>query len=265
MKKSTYQNAGLWAKFGRRLSQVDSTNAELQRELVRTRARQEVLPQGYHISADYQTAGRGRHGRLWEASPGQNLAVSYLLDDAGLGPSRLFTLSQNISLVNRQLVEDLTQREDVTVKWPNDIYVGDQKIAGILIETTLSGNSIAAVIVGIGINVNQLTFDHAPQATSLSLINGRMLSVADVLSLLTKRLEAAHHRLATLVARTDLYEINRQYHASLYGFMQRRKFAAASPEAHFTARVMGVTAEGQLRLDVAGDEHLYDLGSIRWL
>ncbi len=124
------------------------------------------------VTAEHQSAGRGQTGNSWESERGQNLLFSILLRPTQVPAQDMFIISEAIALSVRQaIICSITQSNNpqrdiqgattpyaVTVKWPNDIYVGDRKIAGILIENEISGTSIQHSIVGCGVNINQTQF-----------------------------------------------------------------------------------------------------------
>ena len=127
------------------------------------------------IVAKEQTAGIGQRGNHWAAAPGQNLTFSVVLRPAFLPAADQYALTKAVSLaIVDTLAPLLPQRaEEVRIKWPNDIYVDDRKICGILINNHLQQERIAATVVGIGLNVNQRTFpDWVPNPTSLALLTG---------------------------------------------------------------------------------------------
>lgn len=157
------------------INTVGSTNA-----YAATRA--DSLPSGDIIFADEQTAGRGQRGNSWEAEPGKNITMSIILKALPVAASQQFAVSEVVALaVADALSERLPEerRSLVAVKWPNDIYVADKKIAGILIECALGGAEILYAIAGIGLNVNQTLFvSDAPNPTSILLEGGD--SIADL-------------------------------------------------------------------------------------
>ena len=124
------------------------------------------------IAAYEQTAGRGQRENIWLSEPGKNLTASIVLKHDGTILSRVsadnqFIISEMISKAVVGLLADYGV--DARIKWPNDIYVGDKKICGILIEHTLRGSSIINSIIGVGLNVNQTEFDESlPNPTSLA-------------------------------------------------------------------------------------------------
>lgn len=112
---------------------------------------------GYTIMARTQTAGRGQRGNTWEAEPGANITMSVLLRPQGLEARDQFALSEAVSLG----ITDTLARHgiDARIKWPNDIYVGDMKICGILIENSLAGSLVERSIAGIGLNCQPTEVD----------------------------------------------------------------------------------------------------------
>lgn len=136
------------------------------------------MPHGTVVMARAQTAGRGQRGNSWESSPGENITMSMLLRPRHISPSAQFVISQAVSVGIVNVLRRYLPDHEVSVKWPNDIYVGDRKICGILIENVLSGSSIDYSIVGMGINVNQREFlSDAPNPVSLYQLLGQRLDI----------------------------------------------------------------------------------------
>ena len=119
-------------------------------------------------------------GTSWESESGKNLTFSILLKDLIVDVKQLFTLNILVSLA---LVEVLERYKipNVTVKWPNDIMSGNLKLGGILIENSIKSDGEVISILGIGLNINQLYFEKAPNATSLHFISGRNYNLDDLL------------------------------------------------------------------------------------
>ena len=123
------------------------------------------------LVADYQTAGRGQGTNSWESERGQNLTCSLGFSPDGVKASRQYILSMAIAVALTETLAGLPH--PVSIKWPNDIYVGDKKICGILIENMLKGEHIRHCIIGIGLNINQKRFvSDAPNPTSMALESG---------------------------------------------------------------------------------------------
>ena len=160
------------------LDETDSTNryiSQLCNEL------QESVAELTTVTAEFQTAGKGQRGNTWEAERGKNLLFSFVLYPTFLEARRQFILSQIVSL---SIKEELDRWSDeITIKWPNDIYWRDKKICGILIENDLSGHFIGRSISGIGININQNEFhSDAPNPVSLKQITGQEHDRYEILS-----------------------------------------------------------------------------------
>jgi BirA family biotin operon repressor/biotin-[acetyl-CoA-carboxylase] ligase len=119
-----------------------------------------------------QSAGRGQASNTWESEAGKNLTFSMIIRPENIEPSRQFLICQAVSAAVVDYLRFLVNEEFIYIKWPNDIYVGMKKIAGILIEHNIQGNQILFSVIGIGLNVNQTEFSkNVPNPTSLSLIN----------------------------------------------------------------------------------------------
>ena len=148
------------------VAETDSTNRYL-RMITET----ERLVSGSIVLADYQTAGRGVSGSSWESEAGKNLTFSVLFYPEDIPANRSFVIAEMASLSVKFTLDEYIH--DVTVKWPNDVYCGDKKITGILIENTLFQGKITQSIIGIGINVNQHLFhSDAPNPVSMAQVAG---------------------------------------------------------------------------------------------
>ncbi len=224
-----------------RLDEVASTNTYLDR--LDNDAPQ---PEGCVVTTRSQSAGRGQRGNSWESEPGKNLTFSYLLRPVGVKPQEQFLLSQAVSLA----VVDVLSRyaEGFSVKWPNDIYYHDRKIAGILIEHTLSGEEITRTIVGIGLNVNQTVFrSDAPNPVSLTQITG---DTYDLDSLLEALLDATVRRYRMCDVQRDGLRVD--YMKRLY---RKTGFYRYSDKAGiFEAVVEDVLPDGRLVLRHRNDK-----------
>lgn len=155
------------------IEETESTNSYLARIAAES-------AHGTIASAYRQTAGRGQRGNSWESEPGKNLTFSILLKGTGVAPSGQFSLSEACALgVASTLRRYIGQ---ASVKWSNDIYYGDSKICGMLIEHSLSGGKIDHTIAGIGINVNQTVFrSDAPNPISMAMVAGHKFDTGEVL------------------------------------------------------------------------------------
>jgi BirA family biotin operon repressor/biotin-[acetyl-CoA-carboxylase] ligase len=163
------------------LSETTSTNDEAKR------GAKSGAPHGSTWVAESQLAGRGRQGRTWMSSPGEDVLVSVLLR-VSCPPMRLPLLALVAGLAARDAIAAAAPQADVRIKWPNDVVVvgarGFRKIAGVLVESTMAGREVEALVVGIGINVHARDFpaDIADRATSVGLVSSRPPDRAAILA-----------------------------------------------------------------------------------
>lgn len=146
------------------------------------------------VSADYQSAGRGRTGRSWESVPGENLMFSILIKDKEL-VSKFGLLSVASAVAVMNAVKKLGVK-GVSVKWPNDVYINGKKTCGILLEGVTIKGELKEVVIGIGLNVNQTEFGSVlHKATSLKLESGKDFKIKDVKKLVYKEIKTTFYSL----------------------------------------------------------------------
>lgn len=145
------------------------------------------------VIAHAQTAGRGQRGNHWESLPGANITLSAAVVPAGIHPRDQFAVSRAVSLAVVDTIRQFLPSElasQVSIKWPNDIYIGDRKVCGILIEHVITGTAISRSVIGIGLNVNQTRFlSDAPNPVSLAQLTGNIYPVDEIASSLIANLE----------------------------------------------------------------------------
>jgi BirA family transcriptional regulator, biotin operon repressor / biotin---[acetyl-CoA-carboxylase] ligase len=215
------------------------------------------LPEGTIVITDHQTKGRGQRGNTWEAAPKMNLTFSILLRPTFLLVAEQFAITQVVSLA----VADYLRKRGaapVKIKWPNDLMIGEQKVAGILIENTLTGNGIQQSVVGIGVNINQLAFD-VPTATSLGLALDKSFSLTDEWESLVEKLEQRYLQLKN--SNKQLLEAD--YLAQLYRFGQRSSFEVDGRQV--LGIIESVDAHGKLLVTIDGETRSFALKEIRFL
>ena len=163
------------------------------------------------VVADFQTSGRGQRGNSWESDPGKNLLFSTVIFPEFLEARRQFLISQVISLAIKEELDTYTT--DISIKWPNDIYWHDKKIAGILIENVLSGSTFSRAIIGMGLNINQKNFySDAPNPVSLHQITGHTYKIEKILDEFTE--DFGKRYTDTFTNSSD--RIHKEYIAALY-------------------------------------------------
>ena len=215
---------------------IDSTNNEAYRNL-------STSPHGTVWAARFQTAGRGQKGNKWESAAGENLMFSILLHPAFLPAEKQFVISEIVALSVCDLLE--SWEIEATIKWPNDVYVGDKKILGVLIEHFLSGTNLSASIVGIGLNLNQTHFrSDAPNPTSVVIETGQERSLEDALDTLLDCLSLRYEQALHGAAR----EIEEAYCARLYRLHQWKRYLRTSNHTEFEGYITGVDKYGCLKV-----------------
>lgn len=221
------------------LAKVISTNSYTAELL----SNSEPLAEGSVIMADFQSGGRGQSGDVWESKPELNLLLTVFYRPHFLKIEDQFLLSIAISLAVCEFLEKYVS--NVQVKWPNDIYVGDQKIAGLLIENSIQQHVIKNSIIGIGININQIEFSaNTPHACSLQQLTGRNYDRELLLAELCDALEVKYEWIRNSTKQT----IQNAYLNKLFRYQQ---------EAHFviddiaqTAKIVGIDGFGRLGLQL---------------
>ena len=207
--------------------------------------------------ADYQTAGRGQGVHTWESEPGKNLLFSMMMYPKWVPLRQQFLLSEAGALAVKDALDSYT--DGITLKWPNDVYVGDKKMVGILIEHTVSGAYVGMSLCGVGINVNQRVFvSDAPNPVSLSQLLGHELplqdALAELLECIGKRYEQVHN-----------------YHLLEHDFIEalyRRygEYEWKDEAGVFRASIAGVDEYGRLVLrDSGGKERVYGFKEVKYL
>jgi BirA family biotin operon repressor/biotin-[acetyl-CoA-carboxylase] ligase len=216
--------------------------------------------EGTVIRAISQTAGRGQMGSNWHAQPGQNITISILFYPQFILARQVFLLNKLVACAVHETVAHLLPDAEILLKWPNDLLVNKQKVAGILIENQLERERIKSSIVGIGLNVNQLDFspDLHGKASSLAKIAGREFDIEAVLTLLLEKMEARYLSLRS--GKSE--QIERDYLSKLYGY-QEDVLAHWQGEEQLV-HITGVAPDGRLALQKDGKLYFCDLKSIRF-
>ena len=206
-------------------------------------ARDEKYREGDVVWADFQTAGRGQRGHLWHSRKGENLTFSAVLEPIFVPIAEQFLVSEVVAL---SLVDMLSEYSiEAKIKWTNDIYVGDRKLVGILIEHSLSSNALRRTIVGVGINVNQREFDPSiPNPVSMAQLLDRELDAEEVLQCFLKHLQRNYESLREGTKE----ELHDRYNALLYRKNEYYTYALPSGEK-FRAKILGTAPSGALRLE----------------
>jgi BirA family biotin operon repressor/biotin-[acetyl-CoA-carboxylase] ligase len=237
-----------------KIKKTDSTNRWLKEQ-----SEKQALDEGTTVAAEFQTAGKGQRGNRWESEAGKNITCSLILYPRFLSVKQQFLLSEAVALGLKDAVEQYLP--PVEIKWPNDIYCRNKKLAGILIENELTGQITCKSIIGIGLNVNQEKFsDAAPKAVSMRQILGKE---TDPDALLEQTVSAVLLRY-NLLKFGNYESIVSAYHASLYrksGF-----HAFADKNGLFNARIEQITDDGLLHLSTdEGEKRCYAFKEVSYV
>ena len=232
------------------LTTIDSTNAEAFRELNRSEHR----PQLY--MAEQQTAGRGRRGRFWSSPFGLNIYYTLMLPFVA-GIQGLSGLSLTVGLAVADLLEDIGVAE-VSLKWPNDVHVQGEKVAGILLEMRGDPADICYVAIGVGLNVNMLdSFDQLScEWTSLARLNGREFDRNTLICALSRKLHSYLARHAS-----SGFSSLREYWES-YSSWTGREVLLQCGEDVFAGVMLGLGDDGSLRLSTPEGERAFTGGEV---
>jgi BirA family biotin operon repressor/biotin-[acetyl-CoA-carboxylase] ligase len=215
--------------------ELPSTNTWLMESLVAHK-----LPEGTLVLADHQTKGKGQFGAIWSSEPFSSLTFSILLKPIFLPISNTYDISICIALAIHDCLNEL--RPGFKIKWPNDIYFENKKVAGILIENQIHKSTCEHSVVGIGLNVNQTDFFKLPHATSLTQIIGVNFPVQNLLDRLCETIEARYLQL-----RANMYpSLLKSYLEHMYWFNEIHTFQSNAMQ--FNASIIGVLRNGRLLL-----------------
>ncbi len=202
------------------------------------------------ISTDYQTSGKGLDTNSWHSEKGKNILFSLVVRPERLGASNQFMLTKAVSLGVHDALKALLPKANITIKWPNDIYIDAKKVGGILISNIIAGNTITNSIIGIGLNVNQTQFPaDLPNPVSVKQITGKDTDRDHLLDRICLSLSG---RLEELLNGKHSETIDQDYLRSLYRFGQQTRFQGEGRT--FDARIVNVNQYGHLILEVDSGE-----------
>lgn len=225
---------------------IDSTNTYLKNNY-------SSLDDMVFVSADYQTAGKGRNDRNWSSSKGKNLMFSLLLKD----PKKIKHYKA-ISIVSAYSIVKVLESygiKDLKIKWPNDVYVGDDKICGILLEA-VSSNTVECLIVGVGLNVNEKTFEGEYLHRPISMYQ-ILSSETDIRKLKEDVFKEFENNIESLTEGHDFYdEIIR------YDYLQGKEVYTILDNEKKKIKVLGIAEDYSLKIQDGGTIRNIESGEI---
>lgn len=230
--------------------EVDSTNNQIKNQ-------ESDLQNGSVIISDFQTNGKGHHNNYWESEKGKNLTFSILLKPDNILAENQFDISRFVCLA---LIDYLKSKKiTAKIKWPNDIYIDDKKISGILIENSILGNKIKSSIIGIGININQDFFDpNLPNPVSLKQITGKIHDLNKELSQIIIFLNTRFDQLITNKNQQKAEYLNHLYRINVLSEFK-------SQDNKFSGTITGITSFGQLQIEVNNKTGTFNFKEIEFL
>ncbi len=215
------------------------------------------IHEGSIVITDHQTKGKGQRGNVWLSEPNQNLTFSILLKPQFLEIGDQFYLHMVTALSVQEAVQNLFDLQ-IQIKWPNDLYIENKKLGGILIENSLKGKQIDVSIVGTGINVNQLNFG-ALSATSLAAHFGQLISIELFLEQLVRHMERRYLQLK-MGQRTLL---KADYLKHMYWLGEWHVF---EDQNVFEGKIEGIDSDGKLLiLDRSGSIRSYAFKEVKFI
>lgn len=236
------------------VDEIDSTNNYMKSLLLKQKVKEGTI-----VSADFQTGGRGQRGNGWMSENGTNLLFSIVLYPDTVKANEQFLISQVVSLAVADFLRKYT--DGITIKWPNDIYWREKKICGILIENAIEGDQIKESVCGIGINLNQESFDSSlPNPVSLKQITGEYYKQSIILGEVRELLFSYYEQLR----RGEIQIIAENYRDSLFRKTGYHLFNDNTND--FIARIKNVAPDGTLILETeSGDERRFAFKEVRYV
>ena len=198
----------------------------------------------YCIYTYNQTEGRGQIGRKWYTGADQNLASSFYFKVYNLDAKDQFLINMMTCLAIYKLIKSYLPNEPVSIKWPNDMYIGDKKLAGILIQNQIKGNKISHTTIGIGVNINSLEFpEDIPNPVSLNhyIRDEKGINKLEFLHALSKNLSDGMNFMI-------LRDMKKEYTSKLYRLNETHSYRSAE-DGLFEGRILDISQDGKLRMD----------------
>lgn len=224
--------------------------------------------QGAVFTTFNQTAGRGQRDNAWISEPDKNLAYTVILHPRFLSATQQFCISIAVALAVQDTIREILDTankqylvNELKIKWPNDIYIGDKKIAGILIQNILQGATIQASIVGIGINVNQTDFVALPQAEALQKFTGAYIDLYNLTNNLCKHIEKKFLELkeGAYITQQELFKTN------LYRMNMPALYRRVADGSIFEGVIRNVTLTGGLMIEDKLGMQTFNLHEVKFL
>ena len=236
--------------------EINSTNAFMHDKMAERTDISDMV-----VVADHQTEGRGMDKNRWESEKGKNLLFSIALKVNFLEAENQFKISQAVSVAIVETLSQFIDSQKIFIKWPNDIYVGDKKLAGMLIQNTIEGRMMGTTIIGIGLNVNQIEFSKdIPNPISLKQISGKDYDLENLFNLLINNIKSS---VESLRLKENQIEINEKYILKAYRYHQWADYLYKNKVKSMI--INGFDCYGRLILeDQSGEEIICDVKELQF-
>lgn len=212
---------------------------------------------GTVVYTDFQSSGKGQRGNIWESEAERNILMSIILDTSFVEPSNFFDLTIITSLAIHDLLTEYF-KDGFKIKWPNDLYYNNKKIAGILIENYIKQNTIAWCIVGVGLNINQSKF-HEKNAISLAQICNQSFDREELINVLLQKVEGRYFELKS----GNRQKLKDEYISNLYWKDELHVFQ--SEGTYFNGKIINVEKGGKLNMEVEDGERSFDFKEVQFV
>ena len=213
---------------------------------------------GELICTDFQTNGKGQRANTWESKPSQNLLFSFLIKDKAIKLNNQFCLTILTSLGLIEVLKSSLNRNKIEIKWPNDIFINNKKTGGILLESRICSEQLNTVVVGVGLNIDQLTFS-SETATSTRAC-GIGYSREDFLSMF---IEVFENRWFDFIKNPHLKYLIEDYYRYLRWYQQWRIFQVNN--LNIVRKILGIDESGRLLVTDGFITEPYDIKTIKFL
>ena len=214
------------------------------------------IENGTIVITDHQQQGRGQGSNAWNSEKESNLTLSVILETSFMNVKDQFYLNMMVCLSVSDLLREYAGK-DISIKWPNDIYISSKKICGVLIQNILKGSKMEYSIIGLGININQETF-HVDQAVSLRNVTGRWYDLNKVLNRLAELL-GQYYQMLHLGLNNRLRGL---YLARLMWFNEDRIFES---DHEFEGRITDVDERGRLMINARGQLLSFNFQEVKFI
>jgi len=231
-----------------KLDTIGSTN-NFAKEIINSK----IVADWTVIHTNEQTNGRGQRGNLWQSNPNENLTFSLIISP-NIKVEKQFYISKIVSLALLNFFNKFS--DNASIKWPNDIYIDDKKIAGILIESYIQADRINKSVIGIGININQCIFDkNIPNPISLKQLTNKTFNLDDILTQIIKEIYIMHQSI------NNYKLIDNMYNNNLFGLNKKLYFYDENNNM-FLGEVIKTNEYGKLKLKINEEFKYYDFHDI---